>query len=167
MSLPGVPSHLQLYARFFLEAAKEKGVDAYLLAAVCERESRGGLALTPPGAAGKGDGGNGFGLMQIDARYHKEFCAGEDWKDARKNILKGAEVLAAAIKEFAGDTDAEFLGTCRYNASLKRISAALEKAKPNDRISRRMAADACTTGGNYGSWVFNRRASYLAKAVLA
>lgn len=159
MSLPGVPNHLQIYARFFVEAGKKNDLDPYLLASICQQESGGDSGIV-------GYDKHGHGLMQVDDRYHKDFVRSGDWRDAWKNISKGAEILSAAIKEFAGDTDAEFLGTCRYNASMKRISEALGKANA-DKISRRMAADSVTTGGNYGSKVFNRRASYLAKAVLA
>lgn len=159
MSIPGLPRHLLPFAMFFREAEKVHGVDAYLLAAVCQRESGGQTQIV-------GEDGHGYGLMQIDDRYHREFVASGDWKDPRKNILKGAEILAAAIKEFSGDADAEFLGTCRYNASLKRIQGALEKANA-DKISRRMAADSVTTGKDYGTAVHARRKSFKAKAALA
>jgi hypothetical protein len=162
-TLPGLPARLQPYGQFFRDAGETFGLDPYHLAAVCDRESGGGIYLKPATPAGVGDGGHGRGLMQIDDRHHKEFCAGADWMDPRKNIAKGAEILRDALKEFSGDLDAEFLGTCRYNAGLARISAALKKANA-DKISRRMAADSCTTGGNYGSDVFRRRGAFKAKA---
>lgn len=165
MSLPGLPAHLQPWGSYFLEAGRLHGVDAYLLAAVCDRESGGGRYLKPPGPAGVGDGGHGRGLMQIDDRYHKEFVASGAWMKPFENICKGAEILAANRKEFAEDADAEFLSVCRYNASAKRIAEALAKANA-DKISRRMAADSVTTGGDYGSDCIRRRASFLAKSIL-
>lgn len=55
------------YSELFIQVGKENGVPSALLAAICSRETRGGAALKD----GWGDHGNGFGLMQVDKRYHQ------------------------------------------------------------------------------------------------
>ncbi|MCS6885115.1 MAG: peptidoglycan-binding protein [Acidobacteriota bacterium] len=56
------------YKEAIEQAAAKHGLPPALLAAIMSRESRGGAALD---SRGLGDGGNGFGLMQIDKRYHR------------------------------------------------------------------------------------------------
>ncbi|HEX8697274.1 MAG TPA: peptidoglycan-binding protein [Myxococcaceae bacterium] len=60
-------ARLQKYKGAFEAAAAKHGLPPALLAAIASRESRAGAALD---RNGRGDGGNGFGLMQIDFRYH-------------------------------------------------------------------------------------------------
>ncbi|MBZ4415332.1 peptidoglycan-binding protein [Myxococcus sp. RHSTA-1-4] len=61
-------SKLKKYEAAFEAAGKKYGLPPALLAAIASRESRAGGALD---SRGRGDGGNGFGLMQVDFRYHK------------------------------------------------------------------------------------------------
>jgi peptidoglycan hydrolase-like protein with peptidoglycan-binding domain len=79
---------LKKYEAAFEAAGKKHGVPPALLAAIASRESRGGAALD---SRGRGDGGNGFGLMQVDFRYHKP--AGGPYSaqhiDQAAGILKG------------------------------------------------------------------------------
>lgn len=58
---------LKQYADEFAAAGAKYDLPPALLAAIASRESRGGSALD---SRGLGDGGNGFGLMQVDKRYH-------------------------------------------------------------------------------------------------
>src|SRR3712207_5431936 len=60
-------ARLKKYENAFESAAKKHGVPPALLAAIASRESRAGAALD---SSGRGDGGNGFGLMQVDRRFH-------------------------------------------------------------------------------------------------
>jgi peptidoglycan hydrolase-like protein with peptidoglycan-binding domain len=60
-------ANLKKYKAAFEAAAAKHGLPPALLAAICSRESRGGAALD---RNGRGDGGNGFGLMQVDFRSH-------------------------------------------------------------------------------------------------
>jgi soluble lytic murein transglycosylase-like protein len=155
-----IPKRLQPFLEDFVFASTKYGVDALLLAALCDRESNGGQALTPPGPAGTGDHGHGRGLMQIDDRFHAGWVAKEKWYEPRTNICYGAAILRAKMDAFAGDPDAEFLGVCAYNASLQRIRAAIVALPVEEMAARRKAADACTTGGEYGSDVFRRREGF-------
>ncbi|MFP2930943.1 peptidoglycan-binding protein [Pyxidicoccus sp. 3LG] len=79
---------IKKYADEFAAAGKKHGLPPALLAAIASRESRGGSALD---RTGHGDGGNGFGLMQVDHRYHKTrggpFSA--EHIDQAAGILKG------------------------------------------------------------------------------
>ncbi len=69
--------------RHFSEAASAYGFPKALLMGIASRETN-VRNIT-------GDGGHGRGIMQIDDRYH----AG-NWTDPRRNIMKGAEILASA-----------------------------------------------------------------------
>jgi hypothetical protein len=66
MAMTDLPQ-LKKYKESFESVAAEYGLPPALLAAVASRESRGGAALD---STGHGDHGNGFGLMQVDHRYH-------------------------------------------------------------------------------------------------
>jgi peptidoglycan hydrolase-like protein with peptidoglycan-binding domain len=81
-------ARLKKYEAAFEAAGKKHGVPPALLAAIASRESRGGAALD---SQGRGDGGNGFGLMQVDRRFHHP--AGGPYSkehiDQAAGILKG------------------------------------------------------------------------------
>jgi hypothetical protein len=74
--------------------AERAGLSEYIILGIGSRESGWGLLLKPRGSEGTGDHGHGRGLMQIDDRWHPEFCQSGNWKDPRKNILKAAEILS-------------------------------------------------------------------------
>ncbi|KYO41435.1 lysozyme g-like [Alligator mississippiensis] len=59
--------NLQKYETKIKNVGKKLGVDPALIAAIISRESHGGIVLKD----GWGDGGNGFGLMQVDKRHHE------------------------------------------------------------------------------------------------
>jgi peptidoglycan hydrolase-like protein with peptidoglycan-binding domain len=75
---------LQKYKASFEAAGAKYGLPPALLAAIASRESRAGAALD---SRGYGDHGNGFGLMQVDKRYHS---------------LKGGPYSAEHIDQAAG-----------------------------------------------------------------
>jgi hypothetical protein len=58
---------VQAHRDAFQAAADEHGIPVELVAAIASRETRGGNVLD---RNGYGDHGNGFGLMQVDKRYH-------------------------------------------------------------------------------------------------
>lgn len=75
---------MKKYADEFAAAGKKYNLPPALLAAIASRESRGGSALD---SRGFGDHGNGYGLMQVDKRFH---------------TLKGGPFSAAHIDQAAG-----------------------------------------------------------------
>jgi hypothetical protein len=66
MALTDLP-RLKKYADAFEAAGRKHGLPPALLAAIASRESRGGGPLN---GQGRGDRGNGFGLMQVDKNHH-------------------------------------------------------------------------------------------------
>ncbi len=79
-------SRLLPYKEELASAAQRYGVPPAVLAAIASRESRGGAALD---SNGLGDNGNGFGLMQVDKRYHTP--AGGPYSQA--HINQAASIL--------------------------------------------------------------------------
>lgn len=161
------PASLRLPSRLArwvpqLEAARLcYAIDPHTLAAILDRESRGGNALSPNGPTGTGDKGHGRGLAQVDDRAHPTFIAAKApdghplWQDPTANILFGALVLRTALEHFSWDYPPAI---CAYNAG---ISAAAEACRGFDACSgspeRISALDAVTTGGNYVTDTLRRR----------
>jgi SH3-like domain-containing protein len=139
----------------FVTAASKFGVPAAVLAAIASRESRCGAVLD---SQGLGDNGNGFGIMQVDKRFHDlkgtsnpaslghlEQATGifaQNLEDVQKNhpdwedpyILKGAAVA--------------------YNAGVKTVQT-------------KDGMDIGTTGNDYGSDVMARAQYYANHAELS
>jgi soluble lytic murein transglycosylase-like protein len=162
-----LPARLARWARELAAASLVTGVDPYVLAAVMDRESLGGEALRPRGVAGFGDGGHGRGLMQVDDRYHASFVgavfgrsSGYLWQDPAFACLYGARLLEENLEAFGGDL---LPAIAAYNASAKRVRAALDSLPPDaSEVARLAAVDAVTTGHNYVSDVLARRRHFLA-----
>jgi soluble lytic murein transglycosylase-like protein len=159
------PKRIQQWWEFIEAAATKWNVEPYLLAAVMDRESLGGVALEPPGPGGTGDHEHGLGLMQVDARFHPEFAVRllpsgtPAWKDAAANIDMGASILAGYLVLFKGN---EAMAVAAYNAGPHRVSEAVRditrvNGKPPPLESVLWAVDACCTGGDYASDVLRRR----------
>lgn len=133
--------------------AADVGMPAVTLMAVMWRETLFGTAkaLDKPGPAGRGDGGHGRGLMQIDDRWHKQWLATHDWTDPEQNIRKGAEILREAhdlfrSKGFRGDS--LWRATiAAYNAGAGRVLAAVRAGQDPDSV---------TKGRDYSAWVADR-----------
>lgn len=162
-----LPLHLRQWAREFYGVGIIYCLCPYLLAAVCDRESRGGLALKPIGASGTGDMGHGRGLLQVDDRFHLGFvCAADSgghhlWKKPAFNVLYGAALLRANI-DTLGDVH---LALSAYNAGVTRVRESAGKVMPSgdkeaDLARRRAAADERTTGDNYAADTIRRRAQW-------
>lgn len=146
-----LPSWLGLYRDQLEEAANQffpaGPFDLYDLAAICDRESCGGLTLHPKGPGGTGDGGHGRGLMQIDDRSFPEFCGSDKWKNPRENILFGALVLSLKWKALGVKSQA----IAAYNCGVGNVRRALREGQDIDRY---------TTFRNYSADVSKRAAKF-------
>ena len=157
-----IPEGCKTYWPMFKRAEAQTGMPAKMLSAICWRESLFGAALTPPGPAGTGDFGHGRGLMQIDDRWHKDFVAGELWKDAQANIIKGAEILHDALGFFVQrGYSGPKLWSCAisaFNAGCSAVLKAVTTEKPGD-------PDSPTTGRNYSRDVLSK-AEMISKSAM-
>lgn len=110
--------------------------------------------------------GWGRGLMQLDwaeERFYGFFeklmeDGSAAWRNAAENIYAGAELLAELVGVFDHD---ERLAACAYNAGRVKVKRALlALSSPSSDERRWRAADAVTTGKNYGGDVMKRRANF-------
>ncbi|TRY83937.1 hypothetical protein DNTS_014668 [Danionella cerebrum] len=107
------------YKSKIFNVARAKQMDPAVIAAIISRESRAGAALKD----GWGDHGNGFGLMQVDKRYHKLVGA---W-DSEEHLTQGTEILISFIKDirtkFPQWTQDQCFkgGISAYNAGVKNV----------------------------------------------
>lgn len=143
-----LPPRLAPYGILFAVAGAKYGIDPFLLAAICDRESNGGLALTPPGPSGTGDGGHGRGLMQVDDRAHATWVHTHQWQDPATNIDMGARILAGCIAEFPRALSS---AVAAYNCGAGNVRRALLEG---------LSVDHLTTGRNYSADVLRRRAEF-------
>jgi len=70
---------------FFQDSGADYTFDAVLLMAIASRETNMKNII--------GDGGHGYGIMQIDDRSFPEWCHSGAWQDVEQGIAKGALVL--------------------------------------------------------------------------
>ena len=104
--LDALPAAGKQYFAVIQRVSQETGVSPVLLAAIMDVESAYGTLLTPQGPRGKGDGGHGHGLMQIDDRTHAKFLAEKlpdgtpKWADPYENVKYAAGVYKASRDYF-------------------------------------------------------------------
>lgn len=134
------------------------------VAALMQRESAGGLFLSPKGPTGTGDVGHGRGLMQIDDRSHQDKLAEKmpdgslKWQNAYENICMGIEIFQLCLNAFAGDVKK---AACAYNAGVGAVQHAINAGKDPDSVTTPGPADA--TGfrhPDYGSDILKRIAKF-------
>ncbi|XP_066287496.1 lysozyme g-like [Branchiostoma lanceolatum] len=135
-------SRLNSYKSQIFNAANAKNMDAAVIAAIISRESRAGAALA---ADGTGDHGNGYGLMQVDIRYHSV----EGGPYSTTHIKQGTQILIDTIncvKRRHPDWTAEMAlkgGLSGYNAGCGNVQTYA-------------GMDVGTTGDDYGNDVAAR-----------
>lgn len=141
-----LPAHLLQWAPQFLMAELCFGVDPFLMAALCERESQGGETLDPQGPAGVGDAGHGKGLFQIDDRGHPGYTnAYADsgvplWSQPTLNTAYAAWLYSRNLSHCGNDN---IVAIAAYNCGLTRAIRAVNGiATPSRKIA---ALDAVTT----------------------
>ncbi|KAK7138343.1 hypothetical protein R3I94_013835 [Phoxinus phoxinus] len=141
-------ARMENYKSIITKVGRAKKMDPAVIAAIISRESRAGAALKD----GWGDHGNGFGLMQVDKRYHKLVGA---W-DSEEHVTQGTEILIGfinAIKaKFPQWTQEQCFkgGISAYNADVKNV-----------RSYERM--DVGTTGDDYANDVVARAQWFKSK----
>lgn len=134
----------------FAIVAKEFNLPPALLAAIASRESRGGAALRK----GFGDAGNGYGLMQVDKRFHK--LEGLDDPAGLPHIRQATSILASYRDEMAKKhpdwhDERQLQGAvAAYNCGVKNVQT-LE------------GMDKGTTGDDYSNDVWARAQFYAEK----
>jgi spore coat assembly protein SafA len=139
-------SRVLKYKDAFNAAGAKYGLPPALLAAIASRESRGGAALD---RNGRGDGGNGYGLMQVDVGTRPNPKGGPysaEHIDEAASILKEKLDAVKARYPNASEADQLKLATAKYNGGSGTISN----------------PDKGTTGGDYSNDVIVRAQTYAA-----
>jgi len=139
-------SRVLKYKDAFNAAGAKYGLPPALLAAIASRESRGGAALD---RNGRGDGGNGYGLMQVDVGTRPNPKGGPysaEHIDEAASILKEKLDQVKAQYPNASAADQLKLATAKYNGGSGTISN----------------PDKATTGGDYSNDVIARAQTYAA-----
>ena len=136
--------------------------DPFLLSAICLRESGAGWApgYEPKGKPdGWGDNGHGFGLFQIDIRYHRGFVLSADARDPSRQAVYACRILHENrhyLKHSASmpPDNLERAAVAAYNAGVGSVI---------HRVILGEDPDLATTGHDYSHWVFEKQAAlYLA-----
>ncbi|XP_010084827.1 PREDICTED: lysozyme g-like, partial [Pterocles gutturalis] len=113
--------NMEKYKAKITKAGNSKCVDPAVIAGIISRESHAGTVLKD----GWGDNRNGFGLMQVDKRYHKIVGS---W-DSEEHLAQGTEILCGMIekiqKKFPTWTKEQQLkgGISAYNAGDKNVQS--------------------------------------------
>lgn len=141
------------YKNAVLRVSQQYDIPASVIAGIGSRESHWGLALTPPGPHGTGDGGHGRGLMQVDDRWHVAFIQSGKWADATENIIYGCAVLKNSMnlftKKLGWKMSKQLLqaGIAGYNCGPSRALSAYQSGYDIDYY---------TTGRDYSRNVLER-----------
>jgi hypothetical protein len=146
----------------FKGAGEKYSYPAALLMAIASRETNMQNII--------GDGGHGYGIMQIDVRSFPDWCHSGVWHDAKAGIMKGALVLhtkqeqvrhSQGTKLKIGNT--AFTGTANLAAAdLLHISVAAYNSGLWAYYSfvKFSDPDRKTTGHDYSKDVFARQAHF-------
>lgn len=144
---------MKLWTPLIKEVAVKTGECRERLIGLMWRESLCSFALNPAGdPCGLGDNGNGYGLFQIDKRYHASFVGSADAKDPEKQAMYACGILNAAREWFKRSAssikgyDLERAVYAAYNAGEHSVYVAL---------MNRQDPDTHTTDHNYSKYIFD------------
>ncbi|XP_040192290.1 lysozyme g-like isoform X1 [Rana temporaria] len=129
------------YKSNILSVAKQKNTDPSIIAGIMSRESRGGSVLKD----GWGDHNNGFGLMQVDKRYHTPKGT---WY-SETHIAQAVDIFNSTYNQI----EKKFPGQPKEGL-LKGAIAGYNTGAGNVRDLNNV--DQCTTGNDYGNDVVAR-----------
>lgn len=151
-----------------VDAARRYTLPTYDLLAIGSRET----GLDPRYLHETGDGGNGFGLMQIDRRWHPSWVATGKWRTARACFFKGAEVYdeqQRILTRLAGSrrvhNKAPFVWPRLEPRTRRRVAIAAYNAGAADAAAsyaRHGHPDRYTTHGDYSADVLARAEHFRA-----
>ncbi|XP_060783351.1 lysozyme g-like [Neoarius graeffei] len=133
--------NMEQYKDIITKVGKAKQMDPAVIAGIISRESRAGAVLVN----GWGDHGNGFGLMQVDKRYHTPKGA---W-NSEEHVTQGTEILIDSIKVIQ-----KKFSSWSKEQQFKGGISAYNAGPGNVRTYERM--DIGTTGNDYANDVVAR-----------
>ena len=148
MAETDLPRVLKISDRFH-KVGDEYGIPPAIIAALSSRESRCGAVLD---AKGFGDGGNAFGILQVDRRYHK--LSGLDSPTSFTHIEQAVGIFVSFLEQVQSqhrDWEDEFI--------LKGAAVAYNSGVGN--VVTKVGMDIGTTGNDYGSDVIARAQFYV------
>uniref|UniRef100_A0A8C5F530 Lysozyme g n=1 Tax=Gadus morhua TaxID=8049 RepID=A0A8C5F530_GADMO len=140
---------MEKYKSFINNVAEKHDVDPAVIAAIISRASRAGNVIFNTNPPGWGDNYNGFGLMQVDKRYHEPRGA---W-NSEEHIDQATEILVNFIqliqKKFPSwSTEQQLKGAiAAYNTG-------------DSRVESYESVDSRTTGKDYSNDVVARAQWY-------
>ncbi|KAK7138345.1 hypothetical protein R3I94_013835 [Phoxinus phoxinus] len=134
-------ARMENYKSIINKVGRAKEMDPAVIAAIISRESRAGAALKD----GWGDHGNGFGLMQVDKRYHKQVGA---W-GSEEHVTQGTEILIDFIKAIKAKFPQWTKEQC-FKGGISAYNAGVNNVRSYERM------DEGTTGGDYSNDVVAR-----------
>ncbi|XP_041051455.1 lysozyme g-like 1 [Carcharodon carcharias] len=129
------------YKALINKVATANEVDPAIIGAIISRESRGGNVLIN----GWDKHGNGFGLMQVDRRYHDVVGA---W-DSEEHLSQGTQILTGMIKGIA-KTFREWSKEQQLKGGISAYNAGTKNVQTYSRM------DIGTTGDDYANDVVAR-----------
>ncbi|CAL8383208.1 unnamed protein product [Boreogadus saida] len=140
---------MKSYKTIIGNVADKYDVDRALIAAIISRESQAGKSIS--GKAGWGDNGKGFGLMQVDKRWHQPRGAwnSEAHLDQATKIL--VDFVPVVQKKFPGWSPE------------KHLKGAIAAYNMGERVLSYSIVDHVTTGQDYSSDVVARAQFYKGK----
>ncbi len=158
---------------YFEEAARiitNGYFDTADLIAIGSRETN----LDPKWLKKPGDGGHGFGLMQIDIRSFPTFTKSDDWKNARKGVIYGAKVLKQKWTDYEANIGKNLKVTSSKGATYHYKAERAEGAEAQHLVlsgyncgrwsqyahANNQDIDKYSTGGDYGRDVMRRAAMF-------
>jgi hypothetical protein len=143
---------MKIWTPLIKEVSVKTGECRERLIGLMWRESLCGFALSPPGdPCGLGDNGNGFGLFQIDKRYHASFVNSAVSQDPYQQAMFACDILRSARDWFRRSAssikgyDLERATYAAYNAGAHSVYVAIMNGKDPDTN---------TTGHDYSKYIF-------------
>lgn len=138
------------HTQTFITVGKDFSLPPALLAAIASRESRGGTQLKN----GFGDKGNGFGLMQVDKRFHQ--LEGTPDPTSLAHIRQATGILES-FRKAVSERHPEFPPERQLQGAVAAYNAGTKVVQTLNGM------DAGTTGNDYSNDVWARARFYAEK----